>query len=399
MFEGLRVEVESLAVPVDGDALVEAFGLYDALAARLCEAVARFDGAGLWDVDGATSMTAWLADRVRLPRRRAAGWASRARKLAQLPVMARAYLDGVLSGGQVEAICANLDRETVGLFADHEPEVIPTLAGLSADEVATAMRRWREHATADREPKSERPQELHLSRGLDSQWVLDGSLNPETGDLLETALRLAGTDEVEGDVPRSNATRRADALADLARYFLDHQQTRRGGRHRPHLNVVIDWDTLLANAKVTTAETLSGTVFDQATTLRLLCDAVLHRVIMNGDSAVLDYGNASRTITAPMWAALGVRDRHCRFKGCDRPAAWCEGHHVRPWLYGGPTDLLNLVLLCSRHHHLLHKPGWEAKLLPDATFEVTTPDGRILATRPPGRTPPLPLAACPATGC
>jgi hypothetical protein len=392
VFEGLHAEIESLVVPVDGDALAEAFGLYDRLAARLCETVAAFDGVGLWEVDGATSMTAWLADRGRMVRRRAAGWASRSRKLARLPVTARAYRDGVLSSGQVEAICANLDRETVELFAQHEAELVPTLAGLSADEVATAMRRWREHATADREPKPERAQELHLSRGLDSQWVLDGNLNAETGELLDTALRLAGTEEVEGDVPRSNATRRADALADLARWFLDHQQTRRGGRRRPHLNIVIDWDQLVANARAT-GETLGGTVFDAATTGRLLCDATLHRVIMNGRSAVLDYGTASRTITAPMWAALGIRDRHCRFKGCDRPAAWCEGHHVHPWELGGPTNMANLVMLCTRHHHLLHKPGWQAKLLPDATFEVTTPDGRVFTTKPPSRTPPLPLAS------
>jgi hypothetical protein len=50
-------------------------------------------------------------------------------------------------------------------------------------------------------------------------------------------------------------------------------------------------------------------------------------------------------------------------------------------------------MLCSRHHHLLHKPGWQAKLLPDATFEVTTPDGRVLVTKPPSRTSPLPLTA------
>ena len=194
MFEGLRAEIESLAVPVDGDAVVEAFGLYDRLAARLCEAVAAFDSAVLWEGDGATSMTAWLADRARMVRGRAAGWASRSRRLAQLPVTARAFADGVLSGGQVEAICANLDRETVGLFADHETEIVPTLAGLSADEVGVAMRRWREHATADREPKPERAQQLHLSRGLHGHWVLDGSLNAETGELLDTTLRLAGTD-------------------------------------------------------------------------------------------------------------------------------------------------------------------------------------------------------------
>jgi hypothetical protein len=77
---------------------------------------------------------------------------------------------------------------------------------------------------------------------------VDGNLNAETGELLDTALRLAGSDE-----------------ADRARWFLDHQQTHRGGRHRPQLNIVIDWDTVRANAR-STAETLSGTVFDTVTT-------------------------------------------------------------------------------------------------------------------------------------
>jgi hypothetical protein len=44
-----------------------------------------------------------------------------------------------------------------------------------------------------------------------------------------------------------------------------------------------------------------------------------------------------------------------------------------------------LVSLCSRHHHLLHLPGWHIKLLPDATVEVTRPDGQVLVDRPPGR--------------
>ena len=43
----------------------------------------------------------------------------------------------------------------------------------------------------------------------------------------------------------------------------------------------------------------------------------------------------------------------------------------------------NLVLLCSRHHHVLHQPGWHAKLRPDGTFEVTDPEGRVRGTAPP----------------
>jgi hypothetical protein len=134
-------------------------------------------------------------------------------------------------------------------------------------------------------------------------------------------------------------------------------------------------------------------VFGPTAALRLLCDANLRRIVLDANSAVIDYGQATRTIAPSVWNALAIRDRHCRYPGCDRPAHWCEGHHVHPWLHGGPTNLPNLVLLCTRHHHLLHRPGWEAKLLPDATFKVTDPKGRTRTTRPPGRIPPLPLAS------
>jgi hypothetical protein len=51
------------------------------------------------------------------------------------------------------------------------------------------------------------------------------------------------------------------------------------------------------------------------------------------------------------------------------------------------------VLLCSRHHHLLHRPRWHAKLLPDTTLEVTDPTGRVRTSTPPAdRAPPLPLS-------
>jgi hypothetical protein len=97
----------------------------------------------------------------------------------------------------------------------------------------------------------------------------------------------------------------------------------------------------------------------------------------------LDYGTATRTIPAPLYNTLIIRDRHCRFPGCDRPAAWCEGHHIHPWRTGGPTQLANLVLLCSRHHHLLHRPRWHTKLLPDTTLEITDPTGHVHTSHPP----------------
>ena len=41
-----------------------------------------------------------------------------------------------------------------------------------------------------------------------------------------------------------------------------------------------------------------------------------------------------------------------------RPPSWCEAHHLDEWFRDdGPTDLVNLALLCSRHHHDVHECG------------------------------------------
>jgi hypothetical protein len=147
---------------------------------------------------------------------------------------------------------------------------------------------------------------------------------------------------VESEPARSPARRRADALVDLCRWFLDHQQTHRGGRHRPHLNVVIEAGNGNDLDDDAVARLLDGPRLDSVTLRRLLCDAGLHRLIAAGRSSVLDYGMTTYTIPASVWAALGIRGEHCRFPGCDRPISWCDGHHVRFWSKGGPTKLSNL---------------------------------------------------------
>jgi hypothetical protein len=371
--------------------LTEAFALVDRLNAKLLVAVGEHDAAELWRNDGATSMTAWLRHHTHQSGCQAARCAKTARRLRQLPVTAGAYRDGVLSGGQIHAIVANVKDRTVGLFARHEAELVPALARLSVSDTSIAMQDWarRAHAVVGDDPEPVLPERsLHLSRILDGRRELSGSFDPEGGAVIATALRLAATGDVDGEPARSPAQRRADALVDVCRRFLDHQQQRRGGRHRPHLNVITTLHDLRGRGP---GRLVDGTIVDPATLGRLACDAGIHRVVTDGRSAILDYGTTTRTVPAPLFNALVIRDRHCRYPSCDRPPDWTEAHHIRWVTHGGPTALHNLVLLCSRHHHLLHTPGWHAKLLPDTTLEVTNPQGQVHTSDPPALRPPLPL--------
>jgi len=82
------------------------------------------------------------------------------------------------------------------------------------------------------------------------------------------------------------------------------------------------------------------------------------RIVFGPDSQILDVGRKQRLFTEPMRRAIVARDRHCRFPGCDRPPQWCDIHHLKHWLHGGPTSVSNGVLLCRFHHTLAHEAGW-----------------------------------------
>src|SRR5829696_708705 len=117
--------IDGLDLPVDNDLLAEAFSLADRLHAKLVAAVGEHDVAEVWRNDGATSMTAWLRHRAHSTSRDAALCTKTARRLRHLPVTAAAYREGRLSGGQVQAIVANLSGRTAGLFAQHEAKLVP----------------------------------------------------------------------------------------------------------------------------------------------------------------------------------------------------------------------------------------------------------------------------------
>jgi hypothetical protein len=104
--------------------------------------------------------------------------------------------------------------------------------------------------------------------------------------------------------------------------------------------------------------------------------ALLPPVLGGAPSQPLDVGRATRVVQPAQRSALAVRDGGCVFPGCDRPLAWCEAHHLRHWLDGGPTDLANLALLCRAHHRKVHEGGWQLARGPDGRFTASSPHRR-----------------------
>ena len=90
----------------------------------------------------------------------------------------------------------------------------------------------------------------------------------------------------------------------------------------------------------------------------MACEAEVVPVVFNSAGGIVCYGRTRRLASAGQRLALAARDGGCAFPACDRPASWCQVHHVLPWLLDGPTDLENLVLLCAFHHRHFETAGW-----------------------------------------
>jgi uncharacterized protein DUF222/HNH endonuclease len=103
------------------------------------------------------------------------------------------------------------------------------------------------------------------------------------------------------------------------------------------------------------------------------CDCMLIPAVLGTQSEPLDLGRRHRLVSTPLRHALYLRDRGCAFPGCHRPPRHCQGHHIRHWADGGPTELGNLVLLCAHHHRLLHRSGWQVRIATDGLPEFLPP--------------------------
>jgi hypothetical protein len=351
------------------DELKDGFARLERLLAELHDAVAAYDEAGLWQLDGASSMTAWLRAETGLTQQDAGRFVTTGARLRKLPATAQAWRDGVLSSGQVQAIVVNVPPGLVEDFAASEAELLPVLTPLPVQDVARAMRWWRAHH--DGPEPDDLPTELHLSETMKGRYELTGHLDADGGKLVATALEIADTH----DFQKKPSERQADALVAVCTWYLDRHDAAPKRRHRPHVSVVVDVKDL-----------------DDPTTRAWLCDSRVNRILRDG-SIRLDYGRTTRVISPKLAEAVAFLDGHCRFPGCDRRTDWCDVHHVWHWIDGGPTVITNLVSLCRHHHTTIHKPGWSARRLPDATFEVTTPDGRTLRSHPPPRDLRLALTA------
>jgi hypothetical protein len=188
---------------------------------------------------------------------------------------------------------------------------------------------------------------FRMSRTEDGTYIVGGCLDSVGGAALRNALEPLARKAGKHD-DRNLERRLGDALVELATIPT-----------LTNLNVTSSLETLLGLSGAPAAEMDFSLPISSSTVERLACDCRVTRILLGSESQVIDVGRSRRVVSGPGRKALQARDGHCRWPGCDRPAKWSAAHHVVHWIHGGSTDLDNLVLLCHRHHWLVHEGKWQ----------------------------------------
>src|SRR5674536_359156 len=323
---------------------------------------------------GAVSTAAWLRQACRLSAGEASERVRTARVLADdLAVSADALAGGIISYAHARLLASAAGELTAESLPTVEPILVEaarhtdpagpralctqvrTMLDPTGAEEAAALAHDRRH--------------LSISATFAGTVVLDGVLDPEAGATALAALApLAAPGGADDD--RTPAQRRADALVELARRALDGAGLPSVGGERPHIQIRVDYATLLARTGTATLDWAGP--LSAGAALRLACDATISPVLTAGPSEVLDLGRSVRLVSPAQRRALVVRDGGCVWPDCDRPPAFTDAHHLRHWVDGGATDLANLALVCRRHHRLVHA-GWTLTHRPDGIWSATPP--------------------------
>jgi hypothetical protein len=94
-----------------------------------------------------------------------------------------------------------------------------------------------------------------------------------------------------------------------------------------------------------------------ADALRMICDRGYTPLLFDETGQTIDLGKDQRYFTRTQRRAIAKRDGGCLYPGCDRPPEDCEYHHINPWARHPShrkSEVRDGVLLCRRHHKLLH---------------------------------------------
>src|ERR1700682_266113 len=344
--------------------LIQKRHLIDMQELSFAQEAAEFAATEAWEEDGSVSAIDWFRFNCKMTTGAAANSIAVGEAMHRVPESMQAVTDDEIGYAHLTTIVRTADA--VGERFD-ERRLLGKARESSPGKFFYICHHYRHAADpksyADEQAEQVQQRRLKLSTWMDGSVLISGQLDPVGGAAFRAAIEpLVRRNGAHDD--RDLEQRQGDALVELSL---------RGGS-QVQIQVTSSIETLLGVAGAPGADMQRSSVPISAKTVeRLGCDSSIARILLDSESVVIDVGRSKRVVSEPARRALNARDGHCRWPGCDRPASWSAAHHVVHWIHGGTTDLDNLILLCHRHHWMVHEGNWQL---------VRDSDGRMLTIPP-----------------
>jgi hypothetical protein len=377
----------------DGELSAEVSKLAGQLAAghaRMIKLAAEADHRGLWGGKwDAGSLAEWLSWLTGMAPKAARDHEFMAGRLEQFPETHNALSTGTISFDQARLILSSEAPE-------HEAKLTELARQTTTGQLQRVVRAYRkvtalsetDHANVAHERRYlnyfflEDCFELHGRLTTEDGAVVAKALDRALDELFRASLLASRTPSESDPQWDSPDQRRADALLELAEKWL-HENKSSSRANAYEVVVHVDADSLQSDQPGARCEIDGAGSIAPETARRLTCDSALVGLIER-EGEPLSIGRRSRRVPHGLRRALEARDKTCRFPGCANVAR-LDSHHFVHWTKDGATELTNLLLLCKRHHRMVHEGGYTMSRESDGTWIFTRPTGSVVEVpeRPP----------------
>ena len=361
----LRVlDLDGVGDDVLSDTVLELQRLRGSLEVAEARVLVRWEAQGCWRSSGAKTAAAWLAWKERLPMGLARQRIRHARVLRQMPAVEQAWGDGEIDRSHLTTLLGARTPRTAVVFDTGHKVLLDMAREGSFGAFKRACDLFRmvvdPDGAEDRAAQDRQAREVHLSESLDGMWFGRMTLDPISGEIVATTLRMVerelfeadwkaakerlGRDPLTIELDRTPAQRRADALVEMATRA--RTAPRDGRRPAPLFTVVVGLETL----KGRVLELFNRTQITPGTAAGWLTDAYVERIVFDGPSRVIDIGAQRRFFRGALRRALEVRDRSCYHPSCDAPPERLQIDHIHEHAKGGQTTQENGQPACDFHN-------------------------------------------------
>lgn len=385
--EALRTAVHALQSGSDRDALKAIQAAQDALDAVKADRLASLETSREFELDGASTLSTWVRNQLRLGAKDASRLVANSATCVHLPAVAEAAAKGQIRAAHVSTFTYGLKHIGYSIVTEAEPWLLDVAKTCEPGDLFKVMRALRDAIYPDELDKKwadgmER-QDISLN-AVPAGFHLTGFLSTTVGAKFLAILGSISKPRDKDDT-RTGAERRVDGFDELLTRILETGLPSDKGI-RPHLSVMVDADTLEDTINTPPGNTTSPGVPAQLTGFgsigpQLLgyigCNADLTAILTRGNTDVLDVGRSYRIATLKQRRAIQARQGGiCAVPGCNN--THLEMHHPTWWSRGGTTSTDNLLGICPRCHHLVHRGLLTIAPLGHGRFDFTNRDNRPL---------------------